>query len=102
MDSKDVKLMADRLRKMQTKAPDGLGAYLGDGMPHTPNVPIRSQVLVSLLEELLLLRDQNLAQMKRFLESTRESLDDGISLALSHDSPAHGLWLRPSGPKGPL
>ena len=68
MNSEEVRKMVTRLRKMQTKAPDGLGAYLGDGMPHTPNTPIRSQVLADLLEELLVLRDQDPSGIKAFLE----------------------------------
>jgi len=50
---------------MQTKTPDGLGAYLGDGMQHTPNTPIRSQVLASLLEELLTTREQKELPMQK-------------------------------------
>jgi hypothetical protein len=53
MKSEDVQKMILRLRNMQTRSPDGLGSYLGDGMPHQPRVDIRSEVLASLLEELL-------------------------------------------------
>ncbi len=70
MNSKDVRLIIDRLRKMRTKAPDGLGAYLGDGMPHTPNTPIRSQVLADLLGELLVLRVMDASRLEGFLETT--------------------------------
>lgn len=31
---------------------DGKGIYLGDGMPHKQGIPIRSNVLLQLLEEL--------------------------------------------------
>jgi hypothetical protein len=87
MDSNKVRIMINRLHKMQTKTPDGLGAYLGDGMPHTPDVPIRSQSLANLLEELLQLRRQDpFKKTKDFLEELCESLDDGIALAMSYDS----------------
>lgn len=57
MKAEEIRKIVRLLRRMKTRTPDGLGAYLGDGMPHQPRVDIRSQDLVSLLEELLFLRN---------------------------------------------
>lgn len=38
---------------------DGKGIYLGDGIPHKEGIPLRSNVLLQLLEELKRLRWEN-------------------------------------------